>query len=311
LTAIAIMNAKGGVGKSTLTMALAETLSAFHNKRVLVIDSDGQMSLSVMVLPVSRLTALRDQGKTITGYLSSLLPSRQPIDWRTCITRDASDVDDARSLSIIAGDMDLSLVEREIVASGQAEHVRERCNALLRDANKEFDLVLVDCAPGISVMTECWLRECEWHLIPVKPDILAVSGIQYLKNFKQRPPEAPFAKHLGVAINMKRPGSETDEMIHELLLANRDLACFPEAVPMIQHIQKSALCAAELKSFQNKYPGAAGSALRAISASLLQRIAGREEVKESGAAQTPPPNGSYASEPAKPGVLEKLLTLGR
>jgi chromosome partitioning protein len=292
-------------------MALAETLSAFHNKRVLVIDSDGQMSLSVMVLPVPRLTALRDQGKTITGYLSSLLPSKQAIDWRSCITPDASDVDDARSVSIIAGDMDLALVERDIVASGQAEHVRERCKALLRESNEDFDFVLVDCAPGISVMTECWLRECDWHLIPVKPDILAVSGIQYLKNFKQRPPEAPFAKHLGVAINMKQPGSETDEMIHELLLANRDLACFPEAVPMIQHIRKSALCAAELKSFQNKYPGPAGSALRAISAGLLQRIAGRQEPKES-AAQPLPPNGRHASEPAKPlGVMEKLMALGR
>jgi chromosome partitioning protein len=307
------MNAKGGVGKSTLTMALAETLSAFHSKRVLVIDSDGQMSLSVMVLPVARLTGLRDQGKTITGYLSSLLPNKQAIDWRTCITRNASDVDDARSLSIIAGDMDLALVERDIVASGQAEQVRERCRALLRDGKKEFDLVLVDCAPGISVMTECWLRECDWHLIPVKPDILAVSGVQYLKNFKQRPPEAPFARHLGVAVNMKQPGSETDEMIHELLLANREMACFPDAVPMIQHIQKSALCATELRSFQNKYPGAAGSALRAISAGLLQRIAaGGHEIKEGGAVQPPASSGRNAPEPSKTlGVLDKLRAFGR
>jgi chromosome partitioning protein len=293
-------------------MALAETLSAFHSKRVLVIDADGQMSLSVMVLPVTRLTKLRDQGKTITGYLSSLLPGKPPIDWRTCIAKNASDVDDARSLSIIAGDMDLALVEREIVAAGQAEQVRERCRSLLRDAKKEFDLVLVDCAPGISVMTECWLRECDWHLIPVKPDILAVSGVQYLKNFKQRPPEAPFAKHLGVAVNMKQPGSETDQMIHELLLANREMACFPDAVPMIQHIQKSALCAAELRSFQNKYPGAAGSALRAISAGMLQRIAaGGHEIKESGADQ-PLPSSERSQPQQKPqGMLDKLRALAK
>ena len=174
MTSIAIMNAKGGVGKSTLTMALGETLSAFHRKRVLVIDADGQMSLSVMVLPVARLTELRNRGKTITGFLASLMPERTAIDWQTCIASNASDVDDARSLSIIAGDMDLALVEREIIASGATGQVRECCKALLRDANRNFDLVLVDCAPGISVMTECWLRECDWHLIPVRPDILAV-----------------------------------------------------------------------------------------------------------------------------------------
>ena len=124
MTSVAIMNAKGGVGKSTLTMALAETLSAFHGKRVLVIDSDGQMSLSVMMLPVARLTELSNQGKTIAGFLASLLPGRTEIDWRTCIASNASDVDDARSLSIIAGDMELTLVEREIVASGQTLKVQ-------------------------------------------------------------------------------------------------------------------------------------------------------------------------------------------
>jgi chromosome partitioning protein len=282
LTSVAIMNAKGGVGKSTLTMALAETLSAFHGKRVLLIDSDGQMSLSVMVLPVARLTELRDQGKTITGFLTSLMPEKMAIDWRTCIAGNASDVDDARSLSVIAGDMDLALVERDIIVSGVTVQVRERCGALLRDAKENFDLVLVDCAPGISVMTECWLRECEWHLIPIKPDVLAVSGIQYLRNFKQREPDAPFARHLGVAVNMKQAGSQTDEMIHELLLANREMACFPDAVPMIQHIQKSALCSIEARSYQNKYPGEAGRALRIIAAELLQRVSARHETQKIG-----------------------------
>ncbi|MEO0793371.1 MAG: AAA family ATPase, partial [Pseudomonadota bacterium] len=36
---IAVMNTKGGVGKSTILLAVAETLSAYHNKNVLVIDS--------------------------------------------------------------------------------------------------------------------------------------------------------------------------------------------------------------------------------------------------------------------------------
>jgi chromosome partitioning protein len=276
------------VGKSTLTMALAETLSAFHGKRVLVIDSDGQMSLSVMVLPMVRLTELGDQGKTISGFLASLLPERIAIDWRTCVVGNASDVDDARSLSVIAGDMDLALVERDITASGVTGQVRERCKVLLRDAKENFDLVLVDCAPGFSVMTECWLRECEWHLIPVKPDVLAVSGIQYLKNFKQRAPDAPFARHLGVAVNMKQAGSETDEMIHELLLGNREMACFPDAVPMIQHIRKSALCSTELRSFQNKYPGEAGRALRSIATELLRRVSAGRETEQIGVDQPLP-----------------------
>jgi len=130
--------------------------------------------------------------------------------------------------------------------------MRERCRSLLRDAAEEFDLVLIDCAPGISAITECWLRECDWHLIPVKPDILADSGFQYLKNYKHRSPESSFARHLGVVVNMKQAGSEADKTIHELLLANHEMACFPNAIPMIQHIQKSALCSIEERSYHNK-----------------------------------------------------------
>ena len=44
--AIAVMNTKGGVGKSTLVLALAETLAAEHKKNVLIIDSDAQASVS-------------------------------------------------------------------------------------------------------------------------------------------------------------------------------------------------------------------------------------------------------------------------
>ena len=47
---ITVMNAKGGVGKSTLVLTLAETLSTHHDKRVLVIDSDAHASISTMLM---------------------------------------------------------------------------------------------------------------------------------------------------------------------------------------------------------------------------------------------------------------------
>ena len=67
MTAIEVMNAKGGVGKSTLTMALAETLTYHKNKSVLLIDADGQMSLSLMVAPGDDLITRRTNDLNLAG----------------------------------------------------------------------------------------------------------------------------------------------------------------------------------------------------------------------------------------------------
>jgi cellulose biosynthesis protein BcsQ len=51
--------AKGGVGKSTLVLALAETLSAYHDKDVLVIDADAQASVSHVLTRQTELAGHR------------------------------------------------------------------------------------------------------------------------------------------------------------------------------------------------------------------------------------------------------------
>lgn len=272
MVSIAIMNAKGGVGKSTLTMAIAETLSAYHGKTVLLIDADGQMSLSLMLMSVKRLNALRDENRSITAWLKQSVLGDHTVDWRSYIVDKVSDVDDASSLFLMPGDMDLTMTERAVSEAHRAAQLRLQVRLFLEEAKQCVDVVLVDCAPGISVVTECWLRECQWHLVPIKPDILAVSGMEYLKRFRQRDERLGFAAHLGVVINMKQVRSQTDELMHELLNGNSELRCFKSAVPSIPHIQKAALFVAEGRSFQNKYPGEAGAAIRSVTAEILTRL---------------------------------------
>src|SRR5262249_40100147 len=62
---IAVMNTKGGVGKSTLVLAMAETLSVKFAKTVLVIDGDAQASVSLMLLSAGNLHRLQLDGLTL------------------------------------------------------------------------------------------------------------------------------------------------------------------------------------------------------------------------------------------------------
>ena len=56
---ITVMNAKGGVGKSTLVLALAETLANDRGYKILVIDADAQASVSHMLMRQEELDAVQ------------------------------------------------------------------------------------------------------------------------------------------------------------------------------------------------------------------------------------------------------------
>ena len=267
------MNAKGGVGKSTLTMAIAECLSVLHGKRILLIDADGQMSLSLMVASVKDIMEFGSRKHTLGGWLTGLLPGNATLPWQSLVYGPVSDVDEARDIYLLAGDMDLTLIERELVAAKATAALRAGVRDFLAEATQYVDYVLIDCAPGISVVTEVFLREAQWHLVPVKPDVLAVSGMKYLNRFKSRDPTLGFAKHLGVAINMMQRNNDSDSVIHDLLMGDPDLACFSAAVPHIGHLQKAALFLRDKRSIQNKYPGEAGMAIKAMVQEIVRRTA--------------------------------------
>ena len=269
---IAVMNAKGGVGKSTLTMALAEALVVFHKLRVLVIDSDGQVSISLMLLPIDRLQQLRDSDATLVDILAQSVLQRRAVNWRVAAAPAASDLEDAEELYVVPGSMDLTLVEREITSRRLDSDLRSLIRHWLDDAKTLFDVILVDCAPGISALTECWLRDSDHHMVPVKPDLLAVGGMEYLKNFKLNHASGGFAAHLGVVINMLDTSSEMERTVHQALLARPDLRCFEHAIPHLLYLQKASLYSPLGRTFLSKYPGAAGVAIRGLADEVRARL---------------------------------------
>src|SRR5215470_11176993 len=170
---ISVMNAKGGVGKSTLVLTLAETLSAHFGKRVLVIDSDAHASISNMLVAPDWLEAIQQQRRTIVDYLIAVTLHGVDTNWRAFVTGGVSDVDDASSIDLLAGGGHLTLFEREVSKGGHEVALRQTVRAFLADVSSAYDIVLIDSAPGLSVLTECWLREASYYLAPTKPDYIS------------------------------------------------------------------------------------------------------------------------------------------
>lgn len=286
------MNTKGGVGKSTLVLAIAETLSAYHGKNVLVIDSDSQATVSSMLMTIPNLHKLQQGGLTLVDYLVARVLQNAPSDWTRFVVRNVSDVDDARSVFIIPSDMQLTLFEREVSKESLHGRLRSVISQLLNEARAVFDVVLIDCPPGLSVLTESWLREADFHISPTKADYVSVCGLEVFRRFKALNPEMGFAENLGVLINMKDLGSATEADYHDWLRENPENNCFEQVVPRAMSLQEAARFHLPDRSYLAKYPGQTGHALRGLTEEFLARLAAAQRTEQHGQATADAPSAA-------------------
>ncbi|HRY08204.1 MAG TPA: ParA family protein [Hyphomicrobiaceae bacterium] len=268
---VAVMNTKGGVGKSTLVLALAETLAAFHAKNVLVIDSDAQASVSSMLVPVQGLHKLQTESTTLVDYLVATVLRGAGPSWTDYVVRDVSDVEEARSIFLIPSDMQLTLFEREVSKESQHSRLRQAIRSLLGEVRSVFDVILIDCPPGLSVLTESWLREADFHLSPTKPDYVSLCGLEVFRRFKALNPEMGFAENLGVIVNMMDRHSDSDVDYEAWLKQQSENRCFATALPYLRMLQDAARFQPG-RSYMAKYPGEAGRAVRSVTDELVARL---------------------------------------
>lgn len=274
---VAVMNTKGGVGKSTVVLSLAETLAVHHRKSVLVIDSDAQASVSYLLSGPHVLSRLQQEGRTLVDYLLARVLRRAVVDWRQFTFGPVSDVDDARSIWLMPSDTNLTLLEREISSAHSETHLRQGIAELLADVRQHFDVVLVDCPPGLSIVTESWLREADFHLSPTKPDYISACGLAFFRRFKQVESNKGFARNLGVLVTMKDANSALDAEFHKWLANDPENRCFETVIPRSTSMQYAASYVPDSRSYSAKYPGDAGKAIRRLAEEFLARLgAGRD-----------------------------------
>lgn len=163
---IAIVNQKGGVGKTTLTGNLAHAL-ARAGKRVLLIDMDPQSHLSASLGVVDRGLSGMDR----------VLMEQEQLEDHAILVRD--------NLNLVPAGSRLGELER----GGEENYTGTLLKEALERSSIQSDFVMIDAPPSSGVLVVNILYAAEEVVVPVTGDYLGLQGLSYLigtlKNFER------------------------------------------------------------------------------------------------------------------------------
>ncbi len=199
-TVIATINLKGGVGKSTATVAIGELLSEAFHKRVLIIDLDPQTNATIMLIGEEKWGELNNKKHTLATLFEDALKETQNFDLDQTLQKRVSAVHDVWTLDLIPSSLDLIDVQDNLASmpSGRfhANSPIEILNRAIKPIIEDYDYVLIDCPPNLGLITLNGLRISNGYIIPTIPDVLSTYGIpQIIKRVSE------FAKSIGESID--------------------------------------------------------------------------------------------------------------
>lgn len=164
---IAIANQKGGVGKTTTAFSLGVAL-ANNNKKVLVVDADPQANL--------------------TTYMGFYDEDNIPVTLSTLMERYIDDQDikpeeailhHQENIDLIPSNLNLSMTESNLLNAMSREYAMKNC---LSELKSQYDYIIIDCMPSLSMITTNALATADEVIIPVQSQYLSARGMGNLLN---------------------------------------------------------------------------------------------------------------------------------
>ena len=169
---IAIVNQKGGVGKTTTSINLSASLGML-GKKVLMVDLDPQGNAT---------TGVGVDKKGINNSIYEVLTLRSSLDDAIIKTKSIG-------LDVIPAYLNLAGVEMELIElEKKYRETNQKINRVMRlkdELNKvkdRYDFILIDCPPSLGILTTNALAAADSVLIPVQCEYYALEGIMQLIN---------------------------------------------------------------------------------------------------------------------------------
>lgn len=285
---LSFINLKGGVGKTTTAVAVAEILAQEERKHVLLVDLDPQTNATVTLISEEKWAELDNDGRTIAQLFDDRLNPHNPpkFDIETAITRRVSTINDGIArLDLLPSSIQLIDLQDRIPSIAQYGNFTVNPITILQVALQpvveRYDYIIIDCPPSLGAVTKNGLRISTGYVIPTIPDIVSTWGIyQIVENVKRfaMDIDRPIPP-LGIVATKVQSNNLHMRVITDL--EARRLGRFDEPgglpqpplfdnkIPQAVAVARSADVDADIRTFKGKY-GPAFDSLRGLTQEIKE-----------------------------------------
>lgn len=223
MVTIALYNLKGGVGKTAASINLAY-LSAKDKYKTLVWDMDPQGSSSFYL----GAEAAKNASRKLLGSEEGLLDAVQNSAYE--------------NLDIIPADLSARHADIQLNDMKQS---KRRITSLLTSLKKDYDIVFLDCPPGISVLHDAVFAAADWILMPNIPTTLSIRSYEtVLQYFKENGLDASKLKCFFSMVDHRK------NLHHEVMSSfYKDKFFFKNYIPYLSDVEKMGVNEAPLETF--------------------------------------------------------------